>query len=125
VGCFQRGNDAKRFWTELEGRLAKFWLEVAAEKTKVMEFGPLAVQKAAAREEKPQTFDFLGLTHYCSRTQDGKHFRMKRVTSRKKFKVKLRIFKEWLNMNRTLPTPELMKIVSAKLRGHYIMHITG
>lgn len=119
VGCFQRGSDAKRFRTELEGRLAKFGLEVAAEKTKVMEFGPLAMQKAAAREEKPQTFDFLGLTHYCSRTRDGKYFRMKRVTSRKKFKAKLRIFKEWLKMNRTLPTPELMKIVSAKLRGHY------
>ena len=119
VGCFQRESDAKRFRTELEGRLAKFGLEVAAEKTKVMEFGPLAMQKAAAREEKPQTFDFLGLTHYCSRTRDGKRFRMKRITSRKKFKVKLRMFKEWLKVNRTQPARELMKIVSAKLRGHY------
>lgn len=107
------------FRAELEKRLAKFGLEVAAEKTKVMEFGPLAELKAKARGEKPQTFDFLGLTHFCSRTRDGRRFRMKRVTARKKFKAKLRMFKEWLKINRTLPTPELMKAVAAKLRGHY------
>jgi len=43
---------------------------------------------------------------------------MKRVTARKKFKAKLRVFKEWLKKSRTLPTPELMKIAAAKLRGH-------
>lgn len=118
VVCFQRESEAKRFRTELEGRLAKFGLEVAVEKTKVMEFGPLAELKAKARGEKSQTFDFLGLTHFCSRTRDGRRFRMKRVTARKKFKAKLRVFKEWLKKSRTLPTPELMKIAAAKLRGH-------
>lgn len=118
VICFQRESEAKRFRTELEGRLAKFGLEVAAEKTKVMEFGPLAELKAKAKGEKPQTFDFLGLTHFCSRTRDGRRFRMKRVTARKKFKAKLCMFKEWLKKSRTLPTPELMKIAAAKLRGH-------
>lgn len=118
VVCFQRESEAKRFRTELEGRLAKFGLEVAVEKTKVMEFGPLAELKAKARGEKPQTFDFLGLTHFCSRTRDGRRFRMKRVTARKKFTVKLRMFKEWLKKSRSLPTPELMRIAAAKLRGH-------
>jgi len=119
VVCFQRESDAKRCRTELDGRLAKFGLEVAAEKTKVMEFGPLAAPKATARGERPQTFDFLGLTHFCSQTRFGRRFRMKRITSRKKFKAKLRIFKEWLKENRTLPTAELMRTVVAKLRGHY------
>lgn len=118
VVCFQRESEAKRFRAELEGRLAKFGLEVAVEKTKVMEFGPLAELKAKARGEKPQTFDFLGLTHFCSRTRDGRRFRMKRVTARKKFKAKLRMFKEWLKKSRMLPTPELMKIAAAKLQGH-------
>ena len=118
VVCFQYESEARRLRTELEGRLAKFGLEVAVEKTKVMEFGPRAELKAKARGEKPQTFDFLGLTHFCSRTRDGRRFRMKRVTARKKFKAKLRVFKEWLKKSRALPTPELMKIAAAKLRGH-------
>jgi group II intron reverse transcriptase/maturase len=119
VVSFRFESDAKRFRMELDGRLAKFGLEVAAEKTKVLEFGPLALPRAKAREEKPQTFDFLGLTHFCSRTRDGRRFRMKRRTSRKKFKAKLLAFKEWLKENRTLPTPDLMEKVAAKLRGHY------
>ena len=118
VVCFQQGNDAQRFRGELEQRLGLFGLEVAAEKTKVLEFGPFAASKAKARGEKPQTFDFLGLTHYCSRTRNGRLFRMKRLTSRKKFRVKLLTFKEWLKANRTTPAPELMKTVVAKVRGH-------
>ena len=76
VVCFQRVGDAKRFREELDGRLGKFGLEVAAEKTKILEFGPLAKLKANARGEKVQTFEFLGLTHYCSRTRNGSRFRM-------------------------------------------------
>jgi len=118
VVCFQRESDARRFRADLEERLGKFGLEVAAEKTKVMEFGPLAELKARTRGEKPQTFDFLGLTHFCSRTRNGRRFRMKRLTSRKKFKAKLLAFKEWLKANRTTPVFELMKTVAAKVRGH-------
>ncbi|MFH0997706.1 MAG: reverse transcriptase domain-containing protein [Pseudomonadota bacterium] len=88
VVCFQRDSDAKRFREELDGRLGKFGLEVAADKIDILEFGPLAGLKAKARGEKPQTFDFLGQTHFCSRTRNGWRFRMKRKTSRKKF-VKL------------------------------------
>lgn len=118
VVCFQRKNDATRFRSELDGRLGKFGLEVAPEKTKILEFGPLSPTKAKARDEKPETFDFLGLTHFCSRTRNGRRFRMKRVTARKKFKAKLREFKEWLKKNRTLTTPELMERVASKLMGH-------
>jgi group II intron reverse transcriptase/maturase len=119
VVCFQRVGDAKRFREELDGRLGKFGLEVAADKTKILEFGPLAKLKANARGEKVQTFEFLGLTHYCSRTRNGSRFRMKRKTSRKKFKAKLLAFKDWLKKSRVLPTPELMKRAAAKLRGHF------
>jgi len=119
VVCFRYESDAKRFRTELDGRLAKFGLEVAPEKTKVLEFGPLALPRAKARGEKPQTFDFLGLTHYCGRTRNGRRFRMKRITSRKKFKAKLLAFKEWLKKNRILPIPELMAQVASKLQGHF------
>lgn len=119
VVCFRRMNDANRFRKELDERLGKFGLEVAADKTKVLEFGPMAELKANARGEKTQKFDFLGLTHFCSRTRDGRRFRMKRKTSRKKFKAKVLEFKEWLKKSRVLPTPVLMKTAAAKLRGHF------
>jgi group II intron reverse transcriptase/maturase len=119
VVCFQQETDAKRFHKELEERLAKFGLEVSPEKTKVIEFGPLAATKAERRGNKPDSFDFLGFTHYCSRTRDGRRFRMKRTTSRKKFSAAIRKFKDWLKENRTLPTPDLMAKVSVRLQGHY------
>ena len=119
VVCFQHKTDAVRFREELGRRLGKFGLEVEPTKTKVMEFGRFAVENAKRRGGRAETFDFLGLTHYCSTTKDGKRFRMKRVTARKKFTAKLKAFKEWLKEARTLKTIELWEIAKSKLRGHF------
>ena len=121
VVCFATQSDAERFVKELDMRLARFGLEVEPSKTKVLAFGPQAARRAAQEgKKKPETFDFLGFTHYCSRTRDGRRFRMKRVTARKKFRVKLATLKEWLKRNRAkMTTRELWQKVRAKLRGHY------
>jgi len=119
VACFQNREDAMRYQAALAERLNKFGLEVEPTKTKVMEFGRDAERHARARGGKPETFDFLGFTHYCSRTRDGKRYRMKRVTARKKFRAKLATFKEWLKPNRVMPTQWIMQKVGLKLRGHY------
>jgi group II intron reverse transcriptase/maturase len=119
IVCFQREVDATRFRHELDERLSKFGLEISPEKTKVVEFGPFAESKAKRGGSKAATFDFLGFTHYCSRTRGGGRFRMKRITSRKKFTDKIRMFRDWLKAHRTLPTRELMERVVSKLRGHF------
>ena len=119
VVCFQHKHEAERFREELSKRLGKFGLEVEPTKTKVIEFGRFAVERTKRRGEKPETFDFLGFTHYCGTKRDGKGFRMKRVTARKKFSAKLKIFKEWLKKARTLKTKELWEAAKAKLIGHY------
>ena len=119
VACFQYELDAVKFRRELGKRLCKFGLEVEPTKTRVVKFGRFAVQNAAARGEKPETFDFLGFTHYCGTRRDGKGFRMKRVTATKKFTAKLKAFKEWLKKARTMKTKELWETAKAKLRGHY------
>ena len=119
VVCFQYKAEAERFREELGKRLGKFGLEVEPTKTKVMEFGRFAVQNARRRGERAETFDFLGFTHYCGTKRDGKGFRMKRVTARKKFIAKLKIFKAWLKKARILKTRELWETAKAKLRGHY------
>ena len=121
VACFATQADAERFRRELSARLAKFGLEVEPTKTKILAFGPQAAARAKREgQSKPETFDFLGFTHYCSRTRDGKRFRIKRVTARKKFRAKLAAFKQWLKENRAkMTTRELWQKVCAKLRGHY------
>jgi hypothetical protein len=121
VACFATQADAERFNRELSTRLAKFGLEVEPTKTKVLAFGPDAAKRARRDgKKKPETFYFLGFTHYCSRTRNGKRFRMKRVTARKRFRVKLAAFKEWLKENRAkMITRELWQKVCEKLRGHY------
>ena len=119
VVCFQYKTDAEKFRREMGIRLGRFGLEVEPTKTRVMEFGKFAVQNAKARGERPATFDFLGFTHYCARSKDGKWFRMKRKTARKRFTAKVQAFKEWLKKSRTLKTAELWETAKAKLRGHF------
>jgi len=119
VVCFQYKADAELFRREMGIRLGKFGLELEPTKTRVMEFGRFAVQNAKRKGGRAETFDFLGLTHYCGTRRNGQGFRMKRVTARKKFTAKLRAFKEWLKIARTMKTKELWEIAKAKLRGHY------
>lgn len=119
VVCFQNAADAERFREELVKRLGKFNLEVEPSKTKVIKFGRFATRRAAAKGEKPETFDFLGFTHYCSTKRDGTGFRVKRATASKKFTAKLAAFKNWLKKSRTMKTAELWDNAKAKLRGHY------
>ncbi len=119
VVCCQQEADAKRFQIDMEARLKQFGLALAPEKTQRFEFGPFAVKRAKARGEKAATFDFLGFTHYCSRTRDGKRFRMKRKTIGKRLTAKLKAYRAWLKKNRNLPTAELLKRTASKLRGHY------
>ncbi len=121
VVCFEYEADAQRFREELIERLAQFSLEVEPSKTKILSFGPRATAWAKRQgQRKPETFDFLGFTHYCSRSRTGQRFRMKRVTARKRFRAKLAEFKAWLRTVRsTLPTRQLWMAACVKLRGHH------
>ena len=119
VVCFQYQAEAERFRSELAEGLGRFGLEVEPTKTKVLAFGRWAEANAKAKGKKLETFDFLGFTHYCSRTQDGKRFRMKRVTARKKFRGKVAAFKEWIKRARTKRISEIWETAGRKLQGHY------
>ncbi|MCP4547087.1 MAG: group II intron reverse transcriptase/maturase [bacterium] len=121
VVCFAKNEEAERFRDELTHRLAEFGLEVEPSKTKVLAFGPHAAERAVQEGlSKPETFDFLGFNHYCSRSRDGRQFRAKRKTTGKKFRQKLAAFTAWLKANRSrMRTRDLWELVSMKLRGHY------
>jgi group II intron reverse transcriptase/maturase len=63
---FQHRTEAERFLKEFRERLAKFGLELHPDKTRLIEFGRFAARDRKARGEgKPETFTFLGFTHYC------------------------------------------------------------
>jgi len=118
LASFQYQEDAVAFLRELKERLAKFHLEVEPSKTKLIEFGRFAEEKAKRRGEKPEEFDFLGFTHYCGRTRQGS-FKVTRRTSKKKFRAKLAEAKAWLKKERShLKKGELLKLAKRKLEGH-------
>lgn len=120
VCCFQYKEDAEKFYQDLIERFRKFKLELALEKTKILEFGRFAKHNRAMRWlGKPETFDFLGFTFYCSENGKKEFFRCKVKTSKKKFRVKVKTMKEWIKKNRTLKLSELMKKINQKLTGYY------
>lgn len=119
VACFQNQNEAESYYNSLKQRLAKFGLEISAEKSKIIEFGRYAEQRRGERGlPRPKTFDFLGFTHYCGKSRAGK-FKLKWKTSRKKFCSKINQFKKWIKDNRYKPIKEIWESVNLKLRGHY------
>src|SRR5580693_9592624 len=65
---FQHRTDAEQFLREFRERLAKFGLELHADKTRLIEFGRFAAQdRKASGMGKPETFTFPGFTHYCGK----------------------------------------------------------
>ena len=119
ICCFQYENEARSFYRQLQARLAKFNLEISAEKSKIIEFGRFAWDNRKRKGlGKPETFDFLGLTHYCSTSRNGR-FRVKRKTSKKKYRAALGRIKDWLVRNRNMPIVQIHKALSVKLLGHY------
>lgn len=117
---FKYQDDAEKFYRALQHQLAKFSLSIQREKSKIIQFGKFAeMDRTLNSLGKPETFDFLGFTHYCSRTVKGDRFRMKRQTSRKKFNKKIKEFTVWVKKYRHRNIKEMMKIVKSKLIGHY------
>ena len=119
VAGFQYKSEAERYYKELKERMEKFGLELESSKSRLIEFGRFAEQNRRARgEHKPETFDFLGFTFYCSKNRKG-GFASKVQTSRKKFEQKVRAYKNWIYDNRNRPMREIIKELNVKLIGHY------
>src|SRR6516162_10783073 len=116
---FEYREDAERFWADLRGRLAKFNLELAAEKTRLIEFGRFAAERRQKRGlGKPDTFAFLGFTHICAEDRSGR-FALRRVTEKKRLRAKLKAVKEEQKRRRHLPIPEQGRWLERVVQGHY------
>jgi len=116
---FQHREDAERFWAELTERLREFGLELHSDKTRLLEFGRFATDNRAKRGEgKPETFDFLGFTHMCSKTRKGT-FVVKRKTMRKRLRRKRRQVKQELRRRLHHRIGDVGRWLASVLRGHY------
>lgn len=87
VCCFQYKNDAELFYEHLKRRMNHFGLSLEESKTRLIYFGRFAADNLKRQGNKPETFDFLGFTHYCSKSRNG-NFRVKHKTANKKYRKK-------------------------------------
>jgi RNA-directed DNA polymerase len=116
---FQHRSDAERFYAELRQRLATFGQELHPDKTRVIEFGRFAAENRRRRGEgKPETFDFLGLTHSCDKTRAGK-FIVLRQTKRKRMQRKLKAVKTELRHRLHHPVREVGAYLRSVVQGHF------
>jgi RNA-directed DNA polymerase len=116
---FQHRADAERFLEEFQERWAKFGLEIHPEKTRLIEFGRFAPANRNARGEgKPETFTFLGFTHYCGVNSAG-HFVVQRKSAAKRMRAKLQQLKQELRRKMHEPPALVGQWLKRVVTGHY------
>lgn len=118
VACFQYKEEAERFYELLKKRMRRVGMSLEENKTRLIEFGRYAEQRCRKEGRKPETFTYLGFTHYCSRSRDGR-FRVKRKTSKKKFAKKCREIHRLIKDMRTKRIEEIVRKLNEILVGYY------
>lgn len=118
VCCFQYKTEAEQFYERLKHRMEHFGLELEKEKSRLIEFGRFAEKECRKRGKKPETFTFLGFTHYCSKSKNGK-FRVKRKTSRKKFARKCKEVHRLIGTMRQMRLKDIIAKLNQILVGYY------
>jgi len=115
---FEHKRDADAFLVALRERFAQFGLELHPDKTRLLEFGRYAASNRVERGlGKPETFDFLGFTHICAKSRNGR-FIVRRQTMRKRLRAKLSEVKTELRRRLTQPLPEQGAYLRAVVLGH-------
>jgi group II intron reverse transcriptase/maturase len=119
---FQHRAEADRFLIDLRERLSKFGLELHPDKTRKIEFGRFAERDRKQRGEgKPETFDFLGLTHMSGRNRKG-YFVVKRRTVGKRMRAKLAEIKQQLRARMHDPMGQTGKWLKSVVQGYFNYH---
>ena len=117
---FQHQTDARTFQLELKERLSNFGLELHQDKTRLIEFGRFA---AANRKERgagrPETFDFLGLTHICGQKRKDGKFTVRRKTISKRLREKVKEVRVILKRNRHRSVAEQGRWLRRVVQGHF------
>lgn len=120
---FQYKDEALRFKEALRARLERFSLELHPEKTRLIRFGRFARQdsKRVDGGSKPETFTFLGFTHYCGVSLNRK-FLVGRITQRKRLTAKLHEVKAGLRERMHQPIVDQGRWLASVIRGYFAYH---
>jgi RNA-directed DNA polymerase len=113
--------DARRVLDVLPKRFGKYGLTIHPEKTRLVPFvrppsRPAATGRPAV--PAPGSFDFLGFTHFWSRSKQGPWV-VKRKTAGSRFRRAVQRIAAWCRLNRHLPIGEQHQALWRKLRGHF------
>jgi len=119
---FQHEDEAERFLEAMRERFGKFGLALHPQKTRLIEFGRYSEQR---RKEKglgrPETFDFLGFTHCCSKTRQG-GFKILRLTVKKRLRATLAAIRDKLIKKRHEPIKQVGAWLKRVIRGYFNYH---
>ena len=119
---FERREDAELFLRQFEKRLAEFALALHPEKTRLIEFGRFAQGARQKRGEgKPETFTFLGFTHYCATNSKG-HFVVRRETVPERMRATLQAIKAKLRQRMHEPVNQVGAWLKRVVSGYYRYH---
>ncbi len=98
---FECKEDAEQFLEDIKERLSEFGLNLHPDKTRLIEFGRHATGDRKKRgERRPETFDFLGFTHYCRKTRNGRFGLGRKPTGKRMTRTLKRIgevLRRWIN----------------------------
>jgi len=120
---FEHRTEAEQFLETFRERIAKFGLELHPDKTRLIEFGRFAIQNRKQRGQgKPETFTFLGFTHYCGKRRSNGTFIVRRKTVRKRMVAKLRAIYAELRHRMHEPIAEVGAWVKKVVVGYYRYH---
>jgi RNA-directed DNA polymerase len=118
IGCEVEA-DARKIMDVLPKRFSRFGLRIHPTKTALRAF-----RKPDAREGSEDgngTFDFLGLTHYWTRSRRG-FWVIKRRTAGKRLRRTKKSLWRWCRTNRHAPLKYQYQMVCQKLRGHFLYY---
>jgi group II intron reverse transcriptase/maturase len=119
VVLFANERDARRFSHVLPKRFGKYGLQLHPDKTRLLEFSK------PRGEEKSNTFDFLGFTHFWGKSRRGQRV-VQRKTAKDRLKRSIRRVYRWCKEHRHKPIGDQWKTLSRKVQGHYgYFGITG
>jgi RNA-directed DNA polymerase len=115
-----REDDARRIMDVLPKRMSKYGLTVHPEKTRLVRFRPADddSETTGRTTNAPETFDFLGFTHYWGRSQRGRWV-VKRKTARSRLRHAFQALSAWCRENLHQPIADQHRKLVQKLQGHY------
>ena len=120
---FQNRAEAERFLMDFRERLARFGLELHPDKTRLIEFGRFAVRdRKRCGAGKPETFTFLGFTHFCGHLTSSGAFNVWRITAKRRMVAKLNVIKAELQHRKHHRTSEVGVWLRKVMQGYYQYH---